>query len=225
MVAARALVARLLLVVLPSASVTAPRPALAAECVALEDFARGSAGEFPPDWKPRKESGRPVYTIREEGGLRFLRAAARRVGIQAGREVAWSLETFPILAWWWRPVEFPTDSDERKSSTNDSVVSVYAVFPSSAVSVKSLKYIWSRVVPVGTHLTSSAGSTQVRVLRSGTEQSGQWVEEQVNVREDYQKYFGGTDVPKPAGIAVLTDSDDTKSSAQGDYANFRVCKP
>jgi hypothetical protein len=24
---------------------------------------------------------------------------------------------------------------------------------------------------------------------------------------------------------VLTDSDDTKSSAQGDYANFRVCKP
>jgi len=47
----------------------------------------------------------------------------------------------------------------------------------------------------------------------------------VNVREDYQKYFGGSEVPKPGGIAVLTDSDDTKSSAQGDYANFRVCKP
>ena len=29
---------------------------------------------------------------------------------------------------------------------------------------------------------------------------------------------------KPAGIAVLTDSDDTNSSAQGDYANFRVCR-
>ena len=26
-----------------------------------------------------------------------------------------------------------------------------------------------------------------------------------------------------AGIAVLTDSDDTRSSAQGDYANFRAC--
>ncbi len=28
----------------------------------------------------------------------------------------------------------------------------------------------------------------------------------------------------PAGIAVLTDSDDTKSSAQGDYASFRACR-
>ncbi len=43
--------------------------------------------------------------------------------------------------------------------------------------------------------------------------------------EDYRKFFETSDVPKPEGIAVLTDSDDTKSSAQGDYANFRACKP
>jgi hypothetical protein len=165
-----------------------------------------------------------VYSIREEGGRRFLRGIARRIGIQAGREVTWNLETYPILAWSWRPIEFPTQSDERKSGTNDSAVSVYAVFPTSAVSVKSVKYVWSRVVPAGTHLTSSAGNTQVRILRSSP-QVGQWADEQVNVREDYQKYFGGSEVPKPGGIAVLTDSDDTKSSAQGDYARFRVCKP
>lgn len=199
--------------------------AAGAECVALEDFSRGSVGEFPPDWKPRKEEGRSVYSIQEEGGLRFLRAAATRLGVQAAREVAWNLEAYPILAWSWRPIEFPQGSDERKSSTNDSAVSVYAVFPHTPVSVKSVKYIWSRVVPVGTHLTSSAGNTQVRVLRTGADKVGQWVEEQVNVREDYRKYFGGSDVPRPAGIAVLTDSDDTKSTARGDYAGFRVCKP
>ena len=199
--------------------------AAGAECVALEDFSRGSVGEFPPDWKPRKEEGRSVYSIQEEGGLRFLRAAATRLGVQAGREVAWNLEAYPILAWSWRPIELPKGSDERKSSTNDSAVSVYAVFPHTPVSVKSVKYIWSRVVPVGTHLTSSAGNTQVRVLRTGADKVGQWVEEQVNVREDYRKYFGGSEVPRPAGIAVLTDSDDTKSTARGDYAGFRVCKP
>jgi len=213
------------LLLLASSLLTIPDSASAAECVAIEDFARGKVGEFPPDWKPRKDEGRSVYSVREEGGLRYLHAASRGLGIQAGREVAWSLGTYPILAWSWRPIEFPRNSDERKSRTNDSAVSVYAVFPSSPVSVKSLKYIWSRVVPVGTHLTSSAGNTQVRVLRSGIEKAGQWVEEQVNVREDYQKYFGDSDVPKPAGIAVLSDSDDTKSSAQGDYASFRVCKP
>jgi hypothetical protein len=196
----------------------------AAECVALEDFSRGRPGEFPPEWKPRKEAGRPVYSIRDEGGRRFLRAIARRIGIQAGREAAWNLETHPILAWSWRPIEFPKGADERASSTNDSAVSVYAVFPTSRVSVKSLKYVWSRVVPAGTHLSSSAGNTQVRVVRSGA-RAGQWAHEQVNVREDYQKYFGGDEVPRPGGIAVLTDSDDTRSRAQGDYANFRVCRP
>jgi hypothetical protein len=44
------------------------------------------------------------------------------------------------------------------------------------------------------------------------------------VLDDYKRFFGDSDVPKPVGIAVLTDSDDTNSSAQGDYANFRVCK-
>ena len=219
--ASRALIGLLLLACALGA---APGAASAGECVALEDFSQGRLGEFPPEWKPRKESGRPVYSIREEGGRRFLRGIARRIGIQAGREVAWNLETYPILAWSWRPIEFPTNSDERKSATNDSAVSVYAVFPTSAVSVKSLKYVWSRVVPAGTHLTSSAGNTQVRVLRSSA-QVGHWVDERVNVREDYQKYFGGGEAPKPGGIAVLTDSDDTKSSAQGDYAGFRVCKP
>jgi hypothetical protein len=165
-----------------------------------------------------------VYSIRDEGGRRFLRAVARRTGIQAGREAAWNLETHPILAWSWRPVEFPKGADERDSSTNDSAVSVYAVFPTSRVSVKSVKYVWSRVVPAGTRLASSAGSTQVRVLRSSA-RVGEWADEQVNVREDYQKYFGVGEVPRPGGIAVLTDSDDTGSSAQGDYADFRVCRP
>ena len=212
------------LLLLGSSLVAGPGAASAAECVALDDFAQGRVGEFPLGWTPRKESGRPVYSIWEEDGRRFLRGIARRIGVQAAREVAWNLEVYPVLAWSWRPIEFPTKADERRSGTNDSAVSVYAVFPTSLMSVRSVKYVWSQVVPAGTHLTSSGGNTQVLVLRNSG-QAGHWVDEQVNVRADYQKYFGGSDVPKPGGIAVLTDSDDTKSSAQGDYANFRVCKP
>ncbi len=102
---------------------------------------------------------------------------------------------------------------------------MYAVFPYSSFAVKSLKYIWSAVVPVGTRLTSSAGLTQARVIRSGTQGKGEWTEERVNILEDYKKYFDEAEVPKAAGIAVLTDSDDTRSTAQGDYTNFRLCKP
>jgi len=80
-------------------------------------------------------------------------------------------------------------------------------------------------VPVGAHLTSSRGLTKVRVLRSGESGAGGWTEERVNVLDDYKALFDVKENPKPAGIAVLTDADDTKSSARGDYANFRACKP
>ena len=79
-------------------------------------------------------------------------------------------------------------------------------------------------VPVGARLSSNAGNTQVRVLRSGTAAKGQWTEERVNVRDDYRAYFEVKNTPAPAGIAVLTDSDDTHSVAEGDYADFRACR-
>lgn len=199
--------------------------ARAADCIVLEDFSRSKVGEFPVDWKLRKDSGRGVYTVREEGGRRFLRAVSEGIGIQAAREQPWDHAAYPILAWAWRLGEHPKGSDERNSKTNDSALSVYAVWPHSTVSLKSLKYVWSAAVPVGTSLTSSAGLTQGRVLRSGPAPKGEWVEERVNVLAEYRARFKETDVPKPAGIAVLTDADDTDSRAAGDYARFQVCRP
>jgi Protein of unknown function (DUF3047) len=195
------------------------------ECVTIDDFAKAKVGEFPPDWKARKESGTRVYTVQEEDGKKFLHAASRGLGIQAAKEHEWDLSAYPILAWSWRPIEFPRGADERESKTNDSALAVYLLVPYSRVTgPKAVKYIWSERVPVGTRLSSNAGLTQVRVLRSGTEKKGEWLEERVNVRDDYMKFFETSEAPKPAGIAVLTDSDDTKSSAQGDYANFRRCR-
>jgi hypothetical protein len=199
-----------------------PAPVTAAECVVLEDFAKGRPGELPPEWKLRSGEGKGVYAVQEDGGRRFLRATARGVGVQAGRKVAWDLERYPVLTWSWRAVEFPSGADERASKTNDSVLAVYAVFPHTAVSVRSLKYVWSAVVPPGTLLESNMGLTKVRVARSATERRGQWVEERADVRADARARFGGAEL-RPEGIAVLTDSDDTRSTAQGDYAAFRAC--
>jgi hypothetical protein len=207
--------------------VLAPSPPMAADsdCITIDDFAKAKVGEFPANWKARKDAGKNVYSVQEEGGKRFLRADAKDVGIQAGKQFdTWDLEKYPVLAWSWRPVEFPAGADERRKKTNDSALAVYAVFPHSPVTVKSLKYIWSAVVPKDTHLSDSKGLTQVQVLETGTAKKGQWLEQRVNVRDDYKKFFNETDTPKPAGIAVLTDADDTKSTAQGDYANFRACR-
>jgi DUF3047 family protein len=199
-------------------------PAAAQECITVENFSKGKVGEFPPDWKPRKDSGLAAYSIQEKDGLRFLHAVAKSLGIQAAMQHEWDPKAYPMLAWSWRPIEFPAGSDERQAKTNDSAVSVYAVFPHTPFSVKTLKYIWSAVVPVGTRLTSSGGLTQALVIRSSADKKGSWTEERVNILENYKKFFDEAETPKASGIAVLTDSDDTKSTAQGDYANFRLCK-
>jgi hypothetical protein len=197
-----------------------------AECVTIANFSNNKVGEFPADWKARKDEGKEVYAVREEGGRRFLAALSRGLGIQAAKEREWDLSAYPVLAWSWRPREFPRGADERNSDTNDSALAVYTLVPHSRIrGPKAVKYIWSEKVPVGTHLTSNMGLTQVLVLRTGTGGKDQWTEERVNVLEDYKKLFGESATPKPSGIAVLTDSDDTKSSAAGDYANFRACRP
>jgi DUF3047 family protein len=199
-------------------------PGADGECVTIDDFANAKVGEFPEGWKLRKDAGKEVYAVQEEGGKRVLRAVSKGLGIQAAKPHQWNPTEYPVLAWSWRPLQFPDHADERKAKTNDSALAVYAVWPNNSWSVKSLKYVWSAVVPKGTHLTSSRGLTQVRVLETGKQRQGEWVSERVNIADDYRRYFGGGEIPKAEGIAVLTDADDTKSVARGDYADFRLCR-
>jgi Protein of unknown function (DUF3047) len=207
----------------PSATPSAGEDA----CIVLDDFSRAKPGGFPPDWKPRKDEGREVYRVQAEGPQRFLHAEAKGTGIQAGRETpSWDVQKYPILTWSWRPREFPKGADERQSSKNDSALAVYVAVPHSKVrGPKAVKYVWSEKVPVGTRLESNGGLTQGRVLRTGAPASRDaWVEERVNALQDWKTAFKESDTPKVGGIAVLTDSDDTKSTASGDYRNFRACR-
>jgi hypothetical protein len=201
-----------------------PATAQGPDCIVIDDFASGVVGQFPAEWKPRKDEGKEVYAVQEEGGQRFLRAVSRGLGIQAGRAHEWELSEYPVLAWSWRPRQFPEAADERASGTNDSAAAVYVLVPHSRVrGPKAVKYVWSERVPVGERLSSNGGLTQVRILRSGPN-GGAWQDERVNARDDYLRSFEVSKAPRTAGIAVLTDADDTRSVASADYANFRACR-
>lgn len=206
-------------------SVLHPAAQQPGECLVVDDFSGATVGQFPSQWRARTEAGRAVYAIGQEGPLRFLRAISRGTGIQAARGYEWDLTTYPVLSWSWRVRQFPSGADEREGRSNDSAVAVYLLVPYSRfLGPKAVKYVWSERVAAGSRLSSNGGLTQVRVLRSGPDPMGAWVEERVNARDDYLAYFGVTAVPRPAGIAVLTDADDTGSSAEGDYTGFRVCR-
>jgi hypothetical protein len=195
-----------------------------AACITLADFAEATVGSFPTGWRVRQSAGEDVYRVAKEGPLRFLRARAEGVGIQAAVEHEWDLDVYPMLSWSWRPRVFPTGADEQHGK-NDSVLSVYLLVPHSRIrGPKAVKYVWSERVAAGTNLSSNFGLTQVRVIRTGEADGDGWVRERVNARDDFRALFAVDESPTPAGIAVLTDADDTASHAEGDYADFRACR-
>src|SRR5262245_41633436 len=160
----RRALAALLALVLGAGAARAEAP----DCITLETFAGAPVGAFPPGWTLKSEEGRPVYTVQEEDGRRFLRATARGIAVQAGIRREWDLGRYPVLTWAWRPHQFPARADERARKTNDSALAVYVLVPSASVlGPRAVKYIWSEKVPVGTRLSSNFGQTQVRVLESG----------------------------------------------------------
>jgi hypothetical protein len=186
-------------------------------------FDADEIGSFPSRWESRDGKAKDVYTVRTEGSNKFLHADARAVAIQIGYESKWSLRDFPVLTWKWRAVLFPTNSDERKKDGDDSVLSVYVVFGRWPF-IKSIKYIWSDTLPVGSSFNSPfSKSAKLVVVRSGRASMGAWLTETRDVLADYRQVFpDGDDSPVAEGIAVMTDSDNTNSRAIGDYADFQV---
>ncbi len=194
-------------------------PAPPEGCRVVVDYRDAVIGEFPKGWQARDDPARATYRVVGEADLQFVRGTAEGTGSQMGREFAWDATKEPILSWRWRPRVFPAGSDERDPNRNDSPLAVYAVFGTSPMT-QAVKYIWSRVVPAGTTLTT--GRTPAIVLRVGPPPDGDWVTESVNVRLDYERLHGSAP-GRARGVAVLTDADQTRSRAVGDYGEFRVC--
>lgn len=196
--------------------------------ITIEAFDDSAPGGFPLTWKAWRgndDLARNLYTIREEKGNRYLHAADDGTSIIILKQVGeWNANEYPVLSWRWRATVLPEGGDERIGSKNDSSVAVYVVLDQNFIGVpKTLKYVWSTTVPIGTHYRREGiGRPHVIVLESGKEKLGQWVEESVDVHADYIRIFGKKPPRKAVGIGILTDGNATGTDSKGDYDDFVV---
>ena len=174
------------------------------------------------------------YRILEEDNNHYLNAktkgSAVNFGREAkvtfrGREINISLRLFQKLRWRWRVHDLPEGSDETDSDKNDSAAAVRLVIGASKWNpraAKSLKYIWSETLPKGTVISSSR--QHMIVLRSGTDDLGKWVWEEVDAYQDYRRLFGGD--PRPVDfLGLLTDSNNTETVVAADYDDITFIIP
>ena len=202
--------------------------AMAGSSLVIETFDPKDEGMLPTGWKSRNdkmtEKAKKIYKVMVEGGNAYLFAHSNGDAIQIGKKVKVDLKKYPILRWKWKVDKLCEGGDERYKKTGDSPAAIYVVFPTwKKWNPKSIKYVWSASdLPIGFRTKSPyASNTKIVVLRNKKSPLHKWVQEEVNVLEDY-KYFFGKKIKDVRLVGIMTDSDNTKTEAIAAYDDIVV---
>ncbi len=91
------------------------------------------------------------------------------------------------------------------------------------MNTKSLEYIWDEKLPEDTIMTSPyLQNIRLIVVKSGKDNAEQWIFEERNIYDDYKKAFGKTPPRFVTAIALMTDADNTLSTAEASYKDLKV---
>jgi hypothetical protein len=159
--------------------------------------------------------GRPCLRARSEGGASILL-----------QTVSFDPDTYEWLSWEWR-VEQPVEGEnlERKDGS-DAAARVYVYFETGGLpwQKRSIDYVWSSSLPVGTVLSSAYSSaSKIIVVDGGPQTLFRWRRFARNLEEDYQLCFGEK-VPHVIAIGLMTDADNTKTQALAYFDELRVSR-
>ena len=190
--------------------------------VRVEDWLNVPVGTkgIPPNWKSGQRWGQPAYdfVVEQDDTGKVLHLKSRSDSSTIAKEVKVNVKDTPILQWRWKAVTLPQGGDSRKEATDDQALQLYLTFerfPSFARS-RIIGYIWDSTAPEGLIVKSEKSRLVTYiVVRSGPQHLGKWLTESRNVYEDYKRIYGEEPDEPVKGLAIATDSDDTKSSAEG----------
>lgn len=113
------------------------------------------------------------------------------------------------------------DYDVSRLSWMDRVkYKLIKTFTNYEIPLRALNYVWANKASKGTIAPNPYTHWVYMVAtQSGNEHAGSWRMESSNLLEDYRAAFGEEPM-KITGVAIMTDSDDTKSAAMGYYGDI-----
>lgn len=178
-------------------------------------------------WEEKTFKGKTNFVVHQENEKGFISAASQDACSGLYTKVGYAATRDLYLSWKWKAIRFPQKKEPGRlsnKSEDDFAARVYAIFRGSNFFKSDvIEYIWDENIPAGT-VTASPYSERVRlfVLQSGVavpENNG-WREEERNLYEDYRKLFG-KEPDRPVGIvALMSDSDNTGTQSEADFADF-----
>jgi hypothetical protein len=182
---------------------------------------------LPKNWKLRVWRGKPDVKILNKDGKGFLRLRSQKASVSVYRNFKLDLRNFPTLKWRWKVTQLPKNADARIMNRDDQAAGIYVVFPRfpSMINSRFLAYIWETSAPEGTVMRNRKNPMiHYVVVRSGKGKLNQWITEERNVLDDYRKVFK-QEPPMVGGVALLIDTDDTRSQAESFFAQIEFKRP
>lgn len=184
-------------------------------------------GKQATQFEYARKDGRDALAVKAESSASMLRRKLRIAPTELG-SVRFS----------WKVPELIADADMATRDGDDSPVRVILAFEGdrSRLSAKNamlselalavtgeempyatLMYVWCNQREPGSVITG-ARTDRIRkiVMESGQGKLGQWLDYERNIQADFQRAFG--EAPGPlVGIAIMTDSDNTRSTTRAWY--------
>ena len=172
--------------------------------------------------KVRGADNNTIYTIgsNEEGS--FLKAVADNAASGLGKEIKIDLNKTPYINITWKIEKDLPGIKENTKKGHDFAARVFAVKKTGAtpLSNRAINYVFSSNNEVGFNSPSPYTKKSIdNVLASTKENLNEWVTVKANVKEDFKKYHD-LDVNELDGLAIMSDTDNSKLKAIAYYQNI-----
>jgi hypothetical protein len=199
---------------------------------------------LPDDWQPltfKRIERHTAYALVEEDGTVVVKAVSDQSASGLTRAISIDPRQYPVLQWRWKVNNILRQGDVTRKDGDDYPARIYITFafdPDRAgflerleyeaarlvygpdVPYRAISYIWESSRPAGTVVANPyTERVMMFVVQGGGEHVQQWVTETRNVYEDYKTAFG----EEPAmisGVAIMTDTDNTRESAIAWYGDI-----
>ena len=172
--------------------------------------------------KKRKVKGETTWTLGSNESGNFIKAEAEGVGSGLGKEVLIDLNKTPIINITWKIEKDLSGINENSKKGHDFAARVFVVKKtgSTALSNRAVNYVFSSNNEIGKYWRSPYTKKSIDYVLSTTKQNlNEWVTVKANVKEHF-KLLHDLDVNELNGVAIMTDTDNSKLKAISYYQNI-----
>ena len=172
--------------------------------------------------KVRGADNETIYTVGSNEKGNFYKAIADNAASGLGKEVKIDLNKTPFINITWKIEKDLPGIKENTKKGHDFAARVFAVKKTGAtpLSNRAINYVFSSNNQIGFNSPSPYTKKSIdNVLATTKENLNEWVTVKANVKEDFMK-FHDLDVNELDGLAIMSDTDNSKMKAIAFYQNI-----